>query len=68
MSAASTAPPLRNQSLRDSPLEGVDSNFQYAEAVELVVAAFSCADCLGRVAVLRFSSFFIDIDRLTPSL
>src|SRR6516164_2513461 len=28
--------------------------FQYAEAVKLVVAAFSCADCLGRVGVLRF--------------
>jgi hypothetical protein len=45
---------------------GVDSNFQYAEAVKLLVGAFSCADCLGRVGVLRFSSFFIDIDRLTP--
>jgi len=33
---------------------GLDSNFQYAEAVKLVVAAFSCADCLGRVGVLRF--------------
>jgi hypothetical protein len=44
----------------------VDSNFQYAEAVKLLVGAFSCADCLGRVGVLRFSSFFIDIDRLTP--
>jgi hypothetical protein len=42
---------------------GVDSNFQYAEAVKLVVP-FSCADCLGRVGVLRFSSFFIVIDRL----
>jgi hypothetical protein len=40
---------------------GVDSNFQYAEAIKLVVAPFSCADCLGRVGapigVLRFSSF-----------
>ena len=26
---------------------GVDSNFQYAEAVKLLVAAFSCADCFG---------------------
>ena len=29
---------------------GVDSNFQYAEAVKLVVAPFSCADCFGRVS------------------
>jgi hypothetical protein len=40
---------------------GLDSNFQYAEAIKLVVAPFSCADCLGRVGapigVLRFSSF-----------
>jgi len=28
---------------------GMDSNFQYAEAVKLVVAPFSCAGCLGRV-------------------
>jgi hypothetical protein len=39
----------------------MDSNFQYAEAVKLVVAPFSCADCFGRVGapvdVLRFSSF-----------
>ena len=28
---------------------GLDSNFQYAEAVKLVVAPFSCAGCLGRV-------------------
>ena len=41
----------------------MDSNFQYAEAVKLVVAPFSCAGRLGRVAapvgVLRFSSFFM---------
>ena len=41
----------------------MDSNFQYAEAVKLVVAPFSCAGCLGRVGapvgVLRFSSFFM---------
>jgi hypothetical protein len=28
---------------------GMDSNFQYAEAVKLLVGAFSCVDCLGRV-------------------
>src|SRR5215469_5480390 len=59
----------------------MDSNFQYAEAVKLVVARFSCARCLGRVGApvgeLRFSSFFmrgkrldgawlLDIDGLTP--
>jgi hypothetical protein len=55
----------------------MDSNFQYAEAVKLVVAPFSCAGCLGRVGVLRFSSLFMsashstkpdcyDIDCLTP--
>jgi hypothetical protein len=59
----------------------MDSNFQYAEAVKLVVARFSCAGCLGRVGapvgVLRFSSFLCaasdwtepgsyDIDRPTP--
>ena len=37
---------------------GMDSRFQYAEAVKLVVAPFSCARCLGWVGVLRFSSFF----------
>jgi hypothetical protein len=41
----------------------MDSNFQYAEAVKLVVAPFSCAGCLGRVGapvgVLRFTSFFM---------
>ena len=40
---------------------GMDSNFQYAEAVKLVIAPFSCAGCLGRVGapvgVLRFTSF-----------
>jgi len=41
---------------------GMDSNFQYAEVVKMVVAPFSCADCFGRVGApvdeLRFSSFF----------
>jgi hypothetical protein len=41
----------------------MDSNFQYAEAVKVVVAPFSCVSCLGRVGapvgVLRFSSFFM---------
>ena len=52
----------------------MDSNFQYAEAVKLVVTPF-CVGCLGRGGVPRFSSFFMsgkpfdgsyDIDRLTP--
>ena len=51
---------------------GMDSNFQYAEAVKLLVGAFSCVDCLGRVGapvgVLRFSSFFIVSGDGTPPI
>jgi hypothetical protein len=43
---------------------GMDSNFQYAEAVKLVIATFSCAGCLGRVGVLRFSSFSMSGKRI----
>jgi hypothetical protein len=48
----------------------MDSNFQYAEAVKLLVGAFSCVDCLGRVGapvgVLRLRSFFIVSGDGTP--
>jgi hypothetical protein len=50
------------ESLQTRRWRGVDSNFQYAEAIELGLSPlFSCADCLGRVGapigVLRFSCF-----------
>jgi len=45
----------------------VDSNFQYAEAVKLGCRRFFLRRLLGTGrGVQRFSSFFIDIDRLTP--
>ena len=59
------------ESLQTLRWRKMDSNFQYAEAVKLVVAPFSCADCLGwgrradRRAAVQL--LFIDIDRLTPS-
>jgi hypothetical protein len=50
----------------------MDSNFQYAEAVKLLVGAFSCVDCLGRVGapvgVLRLRSFFIVSGDGTPPI
>jgi hypothetical protein len=47
----------------------VDSNFQYAEAVKLGCRRFFLRRLLGTGrGVQRFSSFFIDIDRLIPSL
>jgi hypothetical protein len=44
----------------------MDSNFQYAEAVKLVVALLR--RLLGRVGVLRFSSFFYERQAIRRSL
>jgi hypothetical protein len=44
----------------------MDSNFQYAEAVKLVVALLR--RLLGTVGVLRFSSFFYERQAIRRSL